>query len=239
MKELLSYSTIIARILTEMDKYFGNFENHWSSVKKNLEDYIESKADDEYFQKRVAVDYREIERRIEAGLDPVVESVASLFISRWDVAANPQLPAELQHKLGIAVAGQTYRAYCALFASQRWLKLAATGARPQRLLWASTGTKDPAAPDTLYIEGLAAPNTINTLPEKTLLAFADHGKVSWLLPADGGDAEAVIEQFRLAGINVDALAEQLQREGVAAFATSWHTLLTRIREKSAAVADPQ
>lgn len=178
-----------------------------------------------------------LERRLAAGLDLKVTSVLSLFVSRWDVAVQQQVAEPLHNRLGIAIAMRTYAAHCQLLASPRWQHLAAAGARPQRLLWASTGSKDPAASDTLYVQALAAPNTINTLPEKTLLAFADHGKVSWLLPADAGDAETVIDEFRLAGIDVDALAEQLQREGVEAFATSWHTLLTRIREKSAAAAD--
>ena len=180
---------------------------------------------------------RGLERRLAAGLDLKVTSVLSLFVSRWDVAVQQQVAEPLHNRLGIAIAMRTYAAHCQLLASPRWQHLAAAGARPQRLLWASTGSKDPAASDTLYVQALAAPNTINTLPEKTLLAFADHGKVSWLLPADAGDAETVIDEFRLAGIDVDALAEQLQREGVEAFATSWHTLLTRIREKSAAAAD--
>ena len=129
-----------------------------------------------------------------------------------------------------------YQAYCHLLQTPRWLKLAEAGARPQRLLWASTGTKDPAAPDTLYVEALAAPDTINTIPEKTLQAFADHGKVGAALPADGGDAEAVLEAFRREGVDHEALAARLQREGADAFAESWHALLARIREKSASLA---
>ncbi len=177
---------------------------------------------------------RGIERRINAGLDPRVESVASLFVSRWDVAVkretSPGGPA--LGALGIAVAMRTYKAYRDLLASDRWLRLAGAGARPQRLLWASTGNKDPAAPDTLYVEALAAPDTINTIPDKTLLAFADHGKVGATLPADGGNAEAVLEEFRREGVDTAALAARLQTEGVEAFAKSWSALLSRIREKS-------
>ena len=179
---------------------------------------------------------RGIERRLAAGLGPKVASVLSLFVSRWDVAVQQQVAAPLHSRLGIAIAMRTYKAHCALLASDRWRRLAAAGARTQRLLWASTGTKDPAAPDTLYVQALAAPGTINTLPEKTLLAFADHGQVEQPLPADGGDAEVVIGEFRSEGVDDDALADQLQREGVDAFATSWHALLARIREKCASPA---
>jgi transaldolase len=175
---------------------------------------------------------RGIERRLAAGLEPNVASVASLFVSRWDVAVNQEVASPFHNRLGIAIAERTYKAYCELLASDRWKPLAAAGARPQRLLWASTGTKDPAAPDTLYVRALAAPGTINTLPEKTLLAFADHGKVERVLPTEGGHAEAVIAEFRREGVDDDALAARLQREGVDAFAKSWHALLTRIREKS-------
>ncbi len=179
---------------------------------------------------------RGIERRLAAGLDPKVASVLSLFVSRWDVAVKPQVAAPLHNRLGIAIAMRTYQAHCELLASERWQRLAAAGARTQRLLWASTGTKDPAAPETLYVQALAAPGTINTLPEKTLLAFADHGQVGQPLPADGGDAQAVIDEFRSEGVDDDALAAQLQREGVDAFATSWHALPARIREKCASPA---
>ncbi|MHB1667316.1 MAG: transaldolase [Thiomonas sp.] len=176
---------------------------------------------------------RGVERRIQAGLDPNVGSVASLFISRWDVAVKDTIPPQLRNRLGIAVAMQTYQAYCALLASPRWQKLANAGARAQRLLWASTGTKDPAAPDTLYVEALAAPRTINTMPEKTLLAFADHGQVRHMLPPDGGDAEAVLADCGRQGIDPDALAERLQREGAEAFAASWRQLLQAISTKTA------
>ena len=175
---------------------------------------------------------RGIERRQAAGLDLQVASVASLFVSRWDVAVKEEISSPFHNRLGIAMAMRTYRAHRELLASERWQRLAAAGARPQRLLWASTGTKDPAAPDTLYVQALAAPDTIDTLPEKTLLAFADHGRVGTALPADGGYADAVLEEFRREGVDDDALAQRLQREGVEAFATSWHAMPSRITEKS-------
>ena len=175
---------------------------------------------------------RGIERRLEAGLDPNVRSVASLFVSRWDVAVKQEISPAFHNRLGIAIAMRTYKAYRDLLASPRWLKLDKAGARPQRLLWASTGTKDPAAPDTLYIEALAAPDTINTIPEKTLQDFADHGKADTVLPADGGYAEAVLEEFRREGVDDEALAARLQREGSDAFTVSWQALLARIHEKS-------
>jgi transaldolase len=171
---------------------------------------------------------RGIERRIAAGLHPRVASVASLFVSRWDVAVKDKVPDALRNRLGIAIAKRTYKSGRELLASARWQKLAAAGARPQRLLWASTGTKDPAAPDVLYIEALAAPDTINTMPEKTLLAFAEHGKINGTLAADGGDAETVIADFAKAGIDDAALAADLQRAGTASFAASWRDLLQRI-----------
>ncbi len=171
---------------------------------------------------------RGIERRIAAGRDPRVSSAASLFVSRWDNAVRTSAPAELRNRLGIAVAARTYRAYRELLASPRWRRLAAAGARVQRLLWASTGTKDPEASDTLYIEALAAPDTIATIPEKTLRAFAAHGRLDRVLAADGGDAEAVLARFAAAGIDVDALASRLQRDGAQAFVTSWGELLQLI-----------
>jgi len=180
---------------------------------------------------------RGIERRIEAGLDPKVGSVASLFISRWDVAANKQLPEALHNKLGIAVGQQTYRAYRKLLASERWKKLAAAGAIPQRLLWASTGTKDPAASDTLYISAFAAPDTINTMPEKTLHAFADHGVLHGVMALDGGDTDMTLAQIADAGVHIDALALKLQKEGAEAFVKSWNQLLQRIADKASALAD--
>jgi transaldolase len=175
---------------------------------------------------------RGIERRIAAGLNPFVPSVASLFVSRWDVAVAKSVPPELQGRLGIAIAKRTYKAYRTLLASDRWLRLLNFGARSQRLLWASTGTKDPAAPDLLYVNALAAPHTVNTMPEKTLLALADHGEVGTMLAHDGGDAEDDIARFAKAGVDVDALATQLQRDGAAAFVKSWDDLLACIAEKS-------
>ena len=180
---------------------------------------------------------RGIERRIDAGLDPVVGSVASLFVSRWDKATADQLPPPLRNQLGIAIGQRTYRVYRELLATPRWRKLAAAGARPQRLLWASTGSKDPDASDTLYIEALAASDTINTLPEKTLRAFAEHGKAHGAMAEDGGDAEAVLQRLTQAGIDTDALAARLQREGAAAFVKSWQQLLQRIADKAQALAD--
>ena len=179
---------------------------------------------------------RGLERRLAAGLDLRVASVLSLFVSRWDVGVKQEVASPFHNRLGIAIAMRTYKAHCELLASERWQRLAAAGAQPQRLLWASTGTKDPAAPDTLYVQALVAPGTINTLPEKTLLAFADHGKVGTMLPVDGGYAEAVIEEFHRENVDDNALAARLQREGVEAFATSWHALLARIGEKCAAPA---
>jgi len=176
---------------------------------------------------------RGIERRIAAGLAPQVSSVASIFVSRWDVAVKDRVPPALRNRLGIAIARRTYKAYIELLASPRWLTLAAAGAYEQRLLWASTGTKDPQAPDTLYIEALAAPNTINTIPEKTLLAFAEHGELKGRMPMDGGDAEEVLAQFARAGVDDAALAAELQREGAEAFDKSWQELLERIASKSA------
>ena len=176
---------------------------------------------------------RGIERRIAAGRGPKVASVASLFVSRWDVAVKDTIAPRLRNRLGIAVAQQTWRAYRELLASARWQRLAAAGALPQRLLWASTGTKDPAAPDTLYVEALAAPDTINTMPEKTLLAFADHGRTDAGLANDDGDAgEAVLADCRREGIDDAALAARLQREGADAFSKSWHQLLEGIAAKT-------
>lgn len=176
-----------------------------------------------------------IERRIAAGRDPHVASVASVFISRWDKAVMGKTPESLRAKLGLAIAGRTYRAYRDLLASPRWQTLAAAGARPQRLLWASTGTKDPQASDTLYIDALAAPDTVNTMPEETLLAFADHGTVGAPMATDGGDAEQRLAEFTAAGIDLDALAAQLQKEGAEAFVKSWQELLGCIERKSAAL----
>jgi len=178
---------------------------------------------------------RGIERRIAAGLDPNVRSVASMFISRWDKAVMGKVPKDLQNHLGIAIAKRTYKAYRDLLVSPRWIKAFDAGAQPQRLLWASTGTKDPKASDVLYVKALAAPDTINTIPEKTLLAFADHGEVSEVLPVDGGDAETIIAAFARAGIDDEKLAADLQREGADSFVESWKDLLDCIETKSAAL----
>lgn len=175
---------------------------------------------------------RGLERRIAARLDPHVASVASLFVSRWDVAVRDQVDPALHNRLGIAIAARTYRAYREVLGSSRWRALAAAGAPTQRLLWASTGTKDPAASDTLYVEALAAPDTIDTIPDKTLLALSDHGRPRGVLAADGGDAEATLAAFRKAGVDVAALATRLQREGTQSFDKSWSDLMDCIAMKS-------
>ncbi len=179
---------------------------------------------------------RAIERRVAAGLDPRVGSVASLFVSRWDKAVADRVPRELRNRLGIASALRTYRAHCDLLAGTRWRALAAAGAVKQRLLWASTGSKDPQAPPDLYIGALAARDTIDTMPEKTLLAFSTQGQITSVMPPDGGDAETVLERFSGAGIDVDALAARLQIEGAASFVRSWTELMQSIADKSATVA---
>lgn len=171
---------------------------------------------------------RGIERRLATGRDADVCSVASVFISRWDKAVMGKVPSELRDKLGIAIAQRTYKAYLELRNSERWQRLIGFGMRPQRLLWASTGTKDPNAPDTLYVKALAAPFTINTMPDATLLAFADHGTLGELMPADGGDAEATLTRFAQAGIDCGQLADDLQREGAESFVKSWNELLASI-----------
>jgi transaldolase len=178
---------------------------------------------------------RGIERRIAAKRDPCIASVASLFVSRWDKAVGNRVALDLRNKLGIAIAGRTYRAYRDLLVSPRWRKLAAAGARPQRLLWASTGTKDANASDTLYVQALAAPDSIDTMPEKTLRAFAEHGEIRGVMAMDGGDAEAVLARFASVGIDIDALAIQLQHDGAQAFVKSWQELMTRIADKSRAL----
>jgi transaldolase len=179
---------------------------------------------------------RGIERRIAAGLDPRVNSVASLFVSRWDRVVSDKVPEDLRNRLGIAIAARTYRAHRELLSTKRWRDLEAAGARKQRMLWASTGTKDPKAPVGLYVEALAAPETIDTMPEKTLLAFAATGTVKSVMAQDGGDAEQVLARFAGAGVDVDALAARLQLEGAESFVKSWRELMERIAEKSAALA---
>jgi transaldolase len=182
---------------------------------------------------------RGIERRIASGLNPLVWSVASVFISRWDKAVMGRVPEALRDRLGIAIARRTYRAYRDLLNSPRWLQLLNAGTRPQRLLWASTGTKDPEASDVLYIQGLAAPFTVSTIPEATLKAFAEHGDVGDLLAADGGDCEEVLTRFQQVGIDLDALADQLQRDGAEAFDKSWNDLMARLQSKGEALQKPR
>ena len=183
---------------------------------------------------------RGIERRLAAGRDPKVTSVASIFVSRWDVAVKDKVAPSLQNRLGIAIAQRAYLAYRDLLASPRWRQLASAGALPQRLLWASTGTKDPAAPDTLYVEALAAPDTIDTMPEKTLLAFAEHGEVKNMMtsdPAAANEWEGMLDKFERSGINDATLAEQLQREGTQSFDRSWNDLLACLAAKSGRLQD--
>ena len=179
---------------------------------------------------------RGLERRVDAGLAPDVRSVASLFVSRWDKATMDKLSGNLRNRLGIAVSRQCYAAYRELLDSDRWQRLESWGARPQRLLFASTSTKDPTAPDVLYIGALAAPNTVNTMPEETLLAFGEHGSVDGVIPRDGGDAEHVLADLVGAGVDIAALAAQLQTEGAKSFVDSWHDLLRAIEAKSRALA---
>jgi transaldolase len=178
---------------------------------------------------------RGLERRIDAGLKPDVGSVASVFVSRWDGAVAGKVPPALNNQLGVAMASRAYKAYRELLGSPRWQRAFNAGARPQRLLWASTGTKDPKASDVLYVKALAAPFTVNTMPEATLLALADHGDLGSIMSADGGDCERVLSQFRQAGIDVETLAGQLQTEGAKAFVKSWDELLAVIDSKSNAL----
>lgn len=180
---------------------------------------------------------RGIERRVASGLKPDVSSVASVFISRWDVAVSSQVPEALRDRLGIAIARRAYKAYRDLLDSPRSQRALNAGARPQRLLWASTGTKDPNASDILYVKALAAPFTIDTIPEKTLKAFADHGEVGPLLPVDGGDCEQVLAEFAAAGVDIDGLAARLQDEGAKSFVKSWDELMASIASKGEALKD--
>jgi len=178
---------------------------------------------------------RGIERRMDAGLNPNVGSVASVFVSRWDAAVADKVPAALRNQLGLAIAKRTYKAARELLSSPRWQRIYNAGARPQRLLWASTGTKDPTASDILYVKGLAAPFTINTMPEKTLQALATHNELGSILPADGGDCEESLAEFAKAGIDVNALAANLQDEGAKSFVKSWNDLMAVIASKSEAL----
>jgi transaldolase len=176
---------------------------------------------------------RGIERRIEAGLTPDIRSVASIFISRWDVAVAGKVPQALNNQLGIAVSKRAYKVYLGLLGSPRWMRAYNVGARPQRLLWASTGTKDPKSSDVLYVQALAAPFTVNTIPEATLKAFADHGVVGATMPIDGGDSDEILARLAAAGIDVQALADQLQDEGAKSFVKSWNDLMSVIDSKTA------
>ena len=178
---------------------------------------------------------RGVERRIEAGLKPDVGSVASVFVSRWDVAVTGKVPPALNNQLGIAVSKRAYKTYLGLLSSPRWMRAYNAGARPQRLLWASTGTKDPKASDVLYVKALAAPFTVNTMPEGTLKAVAEHGLVSATMPTDGGDSDEILARFLAAGIDVQALSAQLQDEGAKSFVNSWNDLMGVITSKSAAL----
>ncbi|MGN6719245.1 MAG: transaldolase [Candidatus Binatia bacterium] len=179
---------------------------------------------------------RAIERRIDAGLQPDVGSVASLFVSRWDAAVSGKMPALLNNQLGIAIAKRTYKAYREMLGSPRWQRIYNAGARPQRLLWASTGTKDPKASDVLYVKTLAAPFTVNTMPEATLKALADHGEIREIMSADGGDYDTVLDEFATAGVDIYELAAKLQDEGAKSFVTSWNDLMDVIASKSSALA---
>ncbi len=189
-------------------------------------------SDDQYLAAANAF-MRGIERRIEAGLNPDVRSVASIFISRWDVAVTGKVPQALNDRLGIAIAKRAYKAYLGLLSSPRWMRAYNAGARPQRLLWASTGTKDPKASDVVYVKALAAPFTVNTMPEGTLKALAEHGDVGATMPADGGNSEEELARFAEAKIDVHALAKQLQDEGAKSFVNSWNDLMGVISSKSA------
>ncbi len=189
----------------------------------------------EHYQGAAEAYMRGLERRVDAGLSPDVRSVASLFVSRWDKATMDKVPTDLRDKLGPAIGQQAYKAYRDVLDSDRWQRLENLGARPQRLLFASTGTKDPKASDVLYIGALAGPNTVNTMPEKTLLAFGQHGQVGKPIPRDGGDCEQVLSAFTKAGVDLVKLAADLQSEGAKSFDESWQDLLKSIDTKSKAL----
>jgi len=189
----------------------------------------------EHYQAAAAAYLRGIQRRIEAGLNPCVESVASVFVSRWDGAVMGKAPAEFNDQLGIAMAERTYKAYRDLLNSDRWMKFANYGAQPQRLLWASTGTKDPQASDYLYIKALASPNTVNTMPEATLLKFGEHGTLGRILSAGGGESDEVVFKLSRLGIDMDALAAQLQKEGADSFVKSWDEMMAVVASKAQAL----
>ena len=227
MTGLTSNPSIFDRAIASGTTYDESIRARSSERALSREQYIAS----------AEVYLRGLERRIVAGLTPAIPSVASVFISRWDKAILDKVPPGLRNRLGIAVAKQTYRSYRDLLESPRWLRLANYGARPQRLLWASTGTKDPAAPEALYVETLAAPFAINTIPDQTLEAYADHGTLGEPMPRDGGDAETVLDGFAQASVDVPALAAQLQTDGAEAFDRSWRDLLACI-ESNARVSRP-
>ena len=191
--------------------------------------------DADQYERQAEAYMKGVEKRIERGEDPKVASVASIFVSRWDVAVADEVPAELKDRLGVAASIRAYVRYRELLDSERWQRLENEGARPQRLLFASTGTKDPDLPPTKYVEELAAPNTVNTMPEETLLALAESGTIGAMLPADGGDNEALLSEFEAAGVDLDALAARLQSEGAEKFEDSWHDLLECIAGKESTV----
>jgi len=188
----------------------------------------------EHYRAAAAAYLRGIQRRIEAGLNPRVESVASVFVSRWDGALVGKTPAEFHNRLGIAMAERTYKAYRDLLNSDRWMRLANCGAHPQRLLWASTGTKDPQASDSLYVKALASPNTVNTMPEATLLKFGDHGELGRILSSGGGESDEVIYTLERQGIDMEKLAAQLQKEGADSFVKSWEEMMDVVAKKALA-----
>jgi len=177
---------------------------------------------------------RGIQRRIEAGLNPRVESVVSVFVSRWDGAVTGKIPDEYRNRLGIAMAERTYKAYRDLLNSDRWMRLSNYGVHPQRLLWASTGTKDPQALDYLYVKALAAPNTVNTMPEATLLKFGEHGELGRILSSGGGESDEVVYTLERQGIDMDELAAQLQKEGAESFVKSWEEMMGVVAKKAQA-----
>jgi transaldolase len=189
----------------------------------------------EHYRAAAAAYLRGIQRRIEAGLNPRVESVASVFVSRWDGAVVGKTPDEFHNRLGIAMAERTYKAYRDLLNSDRWMRLANCGAHPQRLLWASTGTKDPQVSDYLYVKALASPNTVNTMPEATLLKFGEHGELGRILSSGGGESDEVTYTLERQGIDMDVLAAQLQKEGAESFVKSWEEMMDVVAKKAQAL----
>jgi transaldolase len=189
----------------------------------------------EHYLAAAAAYLRGIQRRIEAGLNPWVESVASVFVSRWDGAGPGKTPEEFHNRLGIAMAERTYKAHRDLLNSDRWMRLAKSGVHPQRLLWTSTGTKDPQAPDYLYVKALAAPNTVNTMPETTLLKFGEHGELGRILSSGGGESDEFVYTLQRLGIDMDALATQLQKEGTESSVKSWDEMMDVVAKKAQAL----